>query len=83
MAYIGVSRALYAHAAPCGRLTGVPGLLQAAGLVPSGDCVVDTRKGGCRELRECKMNNPASGEAARGHCTPSHDRQSCFCVADR
>jgi hypothetical protein len=80
LAYIRATRAFYLHAAPCSKLQGVPGLLQAAGFIPSGDCVVDVKKGGCRDARECQIKNPASGKSTSGHCTPSADKQSCLCI---
>lgn len=73
--------AQYRHAAPCGQLAGFAGLLQTAGFVPTGDCLVDVKKGGCHDSRVCKISNPPSGGATTGHCTPTPDLQSCACVA--
>ena len=80
-AYIISTRALYAHAAPCGKLHGFPRLLQAAGFVPSSGCIVDLSKGGCHDSRACTITNPVSGGSTKGNCTPSADKQSCVCVA--
>lgn len=81
LAYIGATRALYLHAAPCTELHGFPGLLQTVGFVPRGDCQVDRDKGGCHDSRECTIRDRPSGKSEKGKCTPGDDRRSCFCVA--
>src|SRR5947199_5399132 len=75
------SIATYRHAAPCGQVTGFAGLLQTAGFIPQGDCVVNVKKGGCQSSSACTITNPPSGTSAKGQCTPSADKQSCSCMA--
>jgi hypothetical protein len=82
-AYMYVTIAQYTYAAPCGRLTGLPGVLQAANFIPKGDCEVDLGKGGCHDRRECTISNPPSGKKQSGNCTPSADGKNCLCVAKR
>ena len=83
LAYIGATRALYAHAAPCTKLHGVAGVLQATGFIVSGSCAVNVSKGGCSSSgASCTVTNPASGGATKGTCTPTADKQSCVCVVN-
>jgi hypothetical protein len=79
-AYVGSTIATYEHAAPCGKLVGFAGLLQTTGFIPTGDCTVDVKKGGCHDSRACKISNPPSGSSDKGKCTPSADHQSCYCA---
>lgn len=58
----------------CGKLPGVPGLLQAAGFIPiSSGCAVE-RDGGCRDHRECSVRQVPSGAPKRGRCTTVYER---------
>ena len=81
VAYVDDTIAVYAHAAPCGKLHGFAGLLQSANFVPTGDCQVDVKKGGCHDSGACTISNPASGGSTKGNCKPTADAQSCMCVA--
>lgn len=82
-AYVRATIAKYEHAAPCGRLAGFAGLLQSANFIPSGDCEVEVRKGGCKSSRACEVSNPPSGSKGKGKCTPTPNGQSCACVLDK
>jgi len=86
LAYVGSTIAQYSHAAPCGKLPGFAGLLQAAHFVPSGGCEVDTRKGGCSNSRACDITDPPSGGATKGKCTDTPPARpgglpGCACIA--
>ena len=81
-AYVETTIGKYEHAAPCGRLTGFAGLLQAANFIPSGGCIVDVKKDGCHDRRACTITHPPSGKTTKGHCTPTENEKSCFCLAD-
>jgi hypothetical protein len=81
--YIHATIAKYEHTAPCYKLSGMPGVLQAAHFIPKGDCIVDLQKGGCHDRRVCKISNPPSGGSKTGHCTSTSNHQNCVCIADR
>jgi hypothetical protein len=81
--YIQATIANYEHTAPCYKLSGMPGVLQAAHFIPSGNCIVDLQKGGCHDSRVCNISNPPSGGPRTGHCTPTSDHRNCVCTADR
>jgi len=81
-AYVNATIAPYRHAAPCGKLSGFAGVLQAANLVPVADCTVDVKKGGCHDSRVCNISDPPTGKKKTGHCQATTDGQGCVCVAD-
>ena len=81
VAYIDQTIATYQYDAPCGKLPGLAGVLQAAHFVPAGDCQVDVKKGGCHDDGACTISNPASGTSTKGNCKPTADHLSCFCQA--
>jgi hypothetical protein len=71
----------YQQVAPCGRLAGVPGLLQSAGFIPQGDCTVGT-DGGCHDSRACTVKSVPSGAPTKGHCTTVivKKQKTCGCM---
>ena len=81
VAYVGSTIMTYRHAAPCGQLAGVAGLLQAAHFVPSGDCKSNS-DGSCSNNSTCAISNPPSGGATTGKCTTiaaKNGKKSCVC----
>jgi hypothetical protein len=83
LAYVQTTIAKYDRAPPCGKLHGIPRILQAAYFIPSSGCIVDVAKGGCHDSRVCTISNPPSGTSTTGHCTPTSDKKNCVCVADK
>jgi len=80
LAYVNATIAQYQHAAPCGRLSGVPGLLQATHFIPSGDCKVRS-DGSCQGHGACNISAPPSGSGkggSKGHCTTTNEN-TCVC----
>jgi hypothetical protein len=79
VAYIDATIAPYQHAAPCGRLPGVAGLLQAAHFIPQGNCTV-TSGGECANSSACTIAHPVSGGPTTGKCTTTGTKnKSCSC----
>jgi hypothetical protein len=79
LAYIVHTRALYAEAAPCSKLHGIPGLLQTAGFVTTGTCTT-TKNNTCTNPNStCTITNPPSGGSKTGYCVYSQALQSCTC----
>lgn len=79
LAYIGHTRALYANAAPCMNLHGVPGLLQTAGFVSTGACTTTVNNTCANPNSKCTITNPPSGGSKTGYCVYSSKLQSCVC----
>ena len=79
-AYAGVTINMYRHGAPCGKLGGFAGLLQAAHFVPSSNCSAPS-KGKCSGSA-CIKGNPASGTGSNGKCTldTSTTPNTCVCI---
>jgi hypothetical protein len=78
LAIISHTRALYAYAAPCSKLHGIPGLLQTAGFVATGTCT--TKNNTCANPNStCTITNPPSGGSKTGYCVYSTTLQSCVC----
>lgn len=82
-AYIDAQAATYAKAAPCGRLPGVAGMLQAAHFLPQGDCASNPSTGVCTNNASCTISGRPSGSPTKGKCTTvtSSGKNSCVCVA--
>ena len=82
LAYVGSTIMTYRHAAPCGKLTGVAGYLQAAHFIPTSDCKV-AADGSCSSSGStCKISNPPSGAPSQGKCTTinlANSKKSCVC----
>ena len=80
-AYVHSSIAQYQNAAPCGKLQGIPGLLQSANLIPKSDCVYDAKKARCKDSHACEFEDPTTvGVTLKGNCrTVSND---CVCTAN-
>lgn len=82
LAYIRSMRALYANAAPCKRMSGMQGLLQQVGFVPTGSCPPPTSTNQCPQTAAgCVITNPPSGGSKLGHCVYSAALKTCVCVA--
>jgi hypothetical protein len=82
LAYVGSTINTYRYAAPCGKLPGFAGLLQAAHFVPSGNCRV-IGDGSCQDSAVCNISNPPSGTPTTGHCTTvtAGKTKSCVCAS--
>ena len=83
LAYVGSTINTYRHAAPCGKLPGFAGLLQAAHFIPSGGCKVRS-DGYCQDSVPCTITKPPSGGSTNGHCstaTISPGKFGCVCVS--
>jgi hypothetical protein len=79
-AYVHSTIARYRDAAPCGKLKGVPRLLQAAKFIPTGNCFL-TFFGGCASTGPCTIINPPSGGTTTGNCTTVNNLRDCVCKA--
>lgn len=79
-AYVHRTIAQYESAAPCYKLSGIPGLLQATHFIPSGGCIVDKDRGGCHDDRACEISNPPTGKPKKGNCKPTDKGRRCVCV---
>lgn len=80
--YVRSTIAQYEHLAPCGRLAGVPGLLQTAGFIPIGDCKLNS-DGSCASAgSSCTISNRPSGSPTKGQCTNSISgkKKTCSCT---
>src|ERR1700687_5049553 len=81
-AYIHSTIAQYENAAPCGKLHGVPGLLQSAHLLTQGNCSINptSRTNACKaEGSVCSFDDPNSrGNTIKGKCTSTYP--GCACV---
>jgi len=80
IAHIHSAIVAYAHAAPCYQLTGLAGLLQSAHFIPSGGCIVDLKKGGCKDRSACTFQAPPSGDPKKGNCIPARSGTDCVCA---
>src|SRR5437764_15196232 len=70
----------YRHAGACTPLHGIPGILQAANLIPTGDCKLDSRRGQCKDSHACNLSNPSTkGAQPQGNCRTVNG--ACVCVA--
>jgi hypothetical protein len=54
-AYVHSTIAKYKNAAPCGKLRGIPGILQASHFIAVGNCAVNVQTGGCRDRSTCTV----------------------------
>jgi len=78
--YLHSTIAQYENAAPCYKLKGIPGLLQATHFIANGGCIVDTVKGGCHDSRACEISKPPTGKPKKGKCSPANNGTDCVCV---
>ena len=72
------------EAVPCGKLQGIPGVLQAAGFIKTGTCTV-TNTGACASPgSKCTFQERPSGESEKGKCTTvvTKKQNSCVCKDD-
>jgi hypothetical protein len=83
-AYVHSTIAQYRGVAPCGKLRGIPGLLQAAHFFDLGDCVTIrnplTGQVSCDSQFTCNLRNVPSGQSGAGKCVLTQDGQSCVCI---
>jgi len=84
-AYVHSTIAQYKDGVPCGKLTGVPGLLQKAHFfsAEAHDCVYDNDKGRCKDSNHCEVFVLSKGvlvdSGKDGNCRTV--AKTCVCVA--
>lgn len=77
----------YSGGVPCGKLSGVPGLLQTAGFLPSGTCATTNDGRTCSAPGSpCKFSNgnpsPGGEDKKNGTCRQLPANGPCQCKPD-
>lgn len=76
----------YSGGVPCGKLPGVPGLLQTAGFLPTGTCPTTNDGRTCAGNGPCTFSNgnpsPGGENKKQGHCRQLPGNGPCQCKPD-